>query len=83
MNQTLYALDRAIEILRRNDARIKKAMRDRTARREAVIKDALSRWVSELEPQFVFDCYGSFVGLTHAGQEFGGYPPIHVPARPL
>lgn len=49
--------------------------------REIAIKEALGRWVSELEPVLVYNQHMQFVGLTHAGQELGGYPPVSVGIR--
>ena len=49
--------------------------------RERAIKEALGRWVSELEPVLVYDHEGKFAGLTHAGQPFGGVPRVHVEIR--
>jgi len=46
--------------------------------REIAIKEALGRWVSELEPVLVYNQHMQFIGLTHAGQDVGGYPPISV-----
>lgn len=47
--------------------------------RDMAIKECLGRWVSELEPVLVYESGNCrFVGLTHAGQTFGGKIHVHV-----
>lgn len=59
-------------------ALLKDARRAAAEARDVAIKEALGRWVSELEPVLVYNQHMQFIGLMHAGQELGGYPTISV-----
>lgn len=53
------------------------AMRQRAAMDEAVVRDLLSRWVSELDPVLVRRSRdGEIIGLTFADAPLGSVPPV-------
>jgi hypothetical protein len=48
----------------------------RCHRDEALVKDLLGRWVSELEPAVAYDKRGNVIGLTLADAQVGSKPFI-------
>lgn len=59
---------------------VAKAAMDRARRHEAILRDLLGQWVSELDPELAVDHRtGQIIGLTFEGSgNHGGRPPIVV-----
>lgn len=58
--------------------RADRAVMERAAEQERLVKLMLGRWVSELEPVLVFNRGGGLLGLAQAGIPIGACCPIIV-----